>query len=79
MAPQGNLLARAEAVVERAFRIAAEHETALARARSAVQPLREAAARQEGGVSGGISGGVSGGVSPALPQDADRQRAGRPA
>ncbi len=75
MAPQGNLLARAEAVVERAFRIAAEHETALARARSAVQPLREAAARQEGGISGGISGGVS----PALPQDADRQRAGRPA
>ncbi len=73
MAPQGNLLARAEAVVERAFRIAAEHETALARARSAVQPLREAAARRGGG------GGVSGGVSPALPQDADRQRAGRPA
>ncbi|AWN47897.1 hypothetical protein DK419_17500 [Methylobacterium terrae] len=46
MAPQGNLLARAEAVVERAFRIAAEHEATLARARHAVQPLREAAERQ---------------------------------
>ncbi|GJD59962.1 hypothetical protein CS379_34435 [Methylobacterium frigidaeris] len=54
MAPQGNLqgnlLARAEAVVERAFRIAAEHRATLAQARSAVQPLREAAARQSGGV-----------------------------
>ncbi|SEP46889.1 hypothetical protein SAMN04487843_12450 [Methylobacterium sp. ap11] len=71
MAPQGNLLARAEAVVARAFRIAAEHETTLAHARSAVQPLREAAARQEGGVPGGLSG--------AAPQDSDRQRAGRQA
>ncbi|AWB25411.1 hypothetical protein DA075_31440 [Methylobacterium currus] len=54
MAPQGNLqgnlLARAEAVVERAFRIAAEHQATLAQARKAVQPLREAAARQDGGV-----------------------------
>ena len=48
MAPQGNLLARAEAVVERAFRIVAEHQATLAQARSAVQPLREAAARQDG-------------------------------
>jgi hypothetical protein len=55
MAPQGNLqgnlLARAEAVVERAFRIAAEHQATLAQARKAVQPLREAAARQDGGVA----------------------------
>ena len=59
MAPQGNLpgnlragtlLARAEAVVERAFRVAAEHQATLAQARHAVQPLREAAARQSGGV-----------------------------
>ena len=50
MAPQGNLLARAEAVVERAFRIVAENQDALARTRSAVQPLRDAAARQTGGV-----------------------------
>ena len=49
MAPQGNLLARAEAVVERAYRIAAEHRSALAQARTAVQPLRDAAARREGG------------------------------
>ncbi|KMO43755.1 hypothetical protein VQ03_06680 [Methylobacterium tarhaniae] len=50
MAPQGNLLARAEAVVERAFRIAAEHQATLAQARKAVQPLHEAAARTSGGV-----------------------------
>ncbi|KMO33985.1 hypothetical protein [Methylobacterium aquaticum] len=47
---QGNLLARAEAVVQRAFRVAAEHQATLAQARSAVQPLRDAAARQNGGV-----------------------------
>ncbi|MGX7707278.1 hypothetical protein [Methylobacterium sp. Gmos1] len=50
MTPQGNLLARAEAVVERAFRVAAEHHATLAQARHAVQPLREAAMRQDGGV-----------------------------
>ncbi len=48
--PHGNLLARAEAVVARAFRVAAEHETTLAQARKAAQPLREAAVRQSGGV-----------------------------
>jgi hypothetical protein len=61
MAPQGSLLARAEAVVERAFRIVAEHQATLAQARSAVQPLREAAARQ-------------GEVEPQAP--ADRPRGG---
>ncbi|MET7247546.1 hypothetical protein ABZT49_29775 [Methylobacterium sp. EM32] len=66
MAPQGNLqgnlrdgslLARAEAVVERAFRIAAEHQATLAQARHAVQPLREAAARQSGGVPHALDSG----------------------
>lgn len=50
MATQGNLLARAEAVVERALRLAAENQDTLARTRSAVQPLRDAAARQTAGV-----------------------------
>jgi hypothetical protein len=63
MAPQGNLLARAEAVVERAFRMAAEHESTLARARHAVQPLRAAAERQDAG-------------GPSAP---NRPRDGRPA
>jgi hypothetical protein len=48
-------------VVERAFRIVAEHQATLAQARSAVQPLREAAARQ-------------GEVEPQAP--ADRPRGG---
>ncbi len=68
MAPQGHrqgtLLTRAEAVVARAFRVAAEHQATLAEARSAAQPLREAAARQSGGV-------------PHAPE-ADRARKGRP-
>ncbi len=54
MAPQGHLqsklLARAEAVVARALRVAAEHQATLAQARKAAEPLREAAARQSGGV-----------------------------
>ncbi|MCF4127447.1 hypothetical protein [Methylobacterium sp. SyP6R] len=62
---QGNLLARAEAVVARAFRVAAEHQATLAQARNAVQPLRDAAVRQSGGV-------------PHAP-DADRPRKDRPA
>jgi hypothetical protein len=57
MVPQGNLLARAEAVVERAFRIAAEHQATLAQARHAVQPLREAAMRQGGGVPHALDAG----------------------
>ncbi|TGE01827.1 hypothetical protein [Methylobacterium nonmethylotrophicum] len=64
MAPQGNLLARAEAVVERAYRIAAEHHSALAQARIAVQPLRDVATRRGGD---------------DVPQAADRPRTRRPA
>lgn len=55
---EGSLLARAEAVVERAFRIAAEHQATLAQARHAVRPLREAAARQSGGVPHPLGSGL---------------------